>query len=283
MKTWIAGARPRTLPAAIAPVAVGTGVAWPDLHVGHALLALVVALTLQVGVNYANDYSDGIRGTDQERVGPLRLVASGTKAAVAVKRAALGAFACAAIAGLVLSARTSWWLIAVGAAAIISAWRYTGGDSPYGYRGLGEVFVFIFFGPVAVVGTTFVQTGRMPLLAWAASIPVGLLICAVLVINNLRDRQTDSVSGKRTLAVRLGDRLTRALFIFMLLAPFVAALTLMLTRPWVALTLLALPQAIWLSRFVGAGAQGGDLVHGLGRTGQLLLSFSALLTLGLIL
>jgi 1,4-dihydroxy-2-naphthoate polyprenyltransferase len=283
VKTWIAGARPRTLPAAISPVAVGTGVAWPTINLAHALLALVVALALQVGVNYANDYSDGIRGTDQERVGPLRLVASGTKSASAVKAAAFSSFGVAALAGFGLAARSSWWLIAVGVAAIVSAWRYTGGRSPYGYRGLGEIFVFIFFGPVAVVGTTFVQTGRLSALALAASVPVGLLICAVLVINNLRDRQTDLASSKRTLAVRVGDRLTRALFVYLVLAPFVGALGLVIARPWSALTLLALPQAIWLTRFVAAGAQGSDLVRGLGRTGQLLLSFSALLTLGLVL
>lgn len=282
-KPWIMGARPRTLAAAIAPVAVGTGVAVPETSVTSGALALVVALALQVGVNFANDYSDGVRGTDQVRVGPIRLVASGIRPAKSVRLAAFIAFAVAALAGLLLASRTSWWLILVGAAAIIAAWQYTGGVSPYGYRGWGELFVFIFFGPVAVVGTVYVHTQSFPLLAWIASVPVGLLICAILVINNLRDRFTDQDAGKATLAVRLGDRRTRALFISMILIPFVAATAMVPARPWTWISLFALPQAIWLSRFVAAGAQGADLVRGLGKTGQLVLVYSALLTLGLVL
>jgi 1,4-dihydroxy-2-naphthoate octaprenyltransferase len=262
---------------------VGTGVAYPSNDWLHASLALVVALALQVGVNYANDYSDGVRGTDEVRVGPMRLVATGTKPARAVKRAAFLSFGVAAVAGFALALRTSPWLIAVGLAAIVAAWRYTGGESPYGYRGLGEVFVFIFFGPVAVVGTAFVQSRSLTWVAWVASIPIGLIICAILVVNNLRDRPRDAQVGKHTVAVRLGDRLTRALFIILILAPFVVALAVMPERPWAWLTLGAMPQAIWLSRFVAAGAVGMDLVRALARTSGLLLAFSTLFTVGLVL
>ncbi|MCU0266007.1 MAG: 1,4-dihydroxy-2-naphthoate polyprenyltransferase, partial [Actinomycetia bacterium] len=219
---WVHGARPRTLPAAVAPVAVGTGAAaagggavwW------KALLALTVALALQVGANYANDYSDGIRGTDAERVGPIRLVGTGTATPAAVRAAAVVAFAVAAAAGLVLAATSGWWLVLVGAAAIVAAWLYTGGPRPYGYAGLGEAFVFVFFGLVAVVGTTYVQIGRITALAVAAAVPMGLLACAVLVVNNLRDIPTDDAAGKRTLAVRLGDAATRRLFVLLVLVPF---------------------------------------------------------------
>ena len=283
VQSWLVGARPRTLPAAIAPVAVGTAAAHPDVDPLHAGLALVVALALQVGVNYANDYSDGVRGTDRERVGPLRLVASGAKTASAVKSAALLSFSIAAVAGLIVSLRTNVWLLAVGAAAIVAAWRYTGGRSPYGYRGLGEVFVFLFFGPVAVVGTAYVQSGEVKAEAWLAALPIGLLITAILVVNNLRDRPTDAEAGKQTLAVRIGDRGTRALFVFMVLAPFVGVLALMPWRPLAWLALAALPQAIWLVRFVAAGAVGMDLVRALGRTSALLISFATLLTIGMLL
>src|SRR6187549_2590851 len=212
---WIAGARPRTLPAALVPVAVGTGAAigtdGADLVWWRAVVALVVSLLLQIGVNYANDYSDGVRGTDDVRVGPMRLVASGTASPSAVKRAALACLGLAAVAGLALAATTSWWLLVVGLAAILAAWGYTGGPKPYGYLGLGEVFVFVFFGLVATVGTTFVITEQLPSLAWIAGSIAGCLSCALLVINNLRDIPTDAVAGKRTLAVRLGDRRTRLL------------------------------------------------------------------------
>src|SRR5688572_28673488 len=210
---WIAGARPRTLPAAVAPVLAGTGVAaYVDGAVWwKALLALVVSLALQVAVNSANDYSDGIRGTDDDRVGPMRLVGSGRATPGAVKRAAFLAFGVAAIAGLVLAATTAWWLLAVGVVSVLAAWFYTGGSKPYGYLGLGEVMVFVFFGLVAVVGTTYVQTESWEPSALFAAVGVGSLACAILVANNLRDIPSDTVAGKRTLAVKLGPDRTRAL------------------------------------------------------------------------
>jgi 1,4-dihydroxy-2-naphthoate octaprenyltransferase len=224
---WVAGARPRTLPAALAPVLVGTGVAAYQWHVswGRAALALVVALALQVGVNYANDYSDGIRGTDADRVGPIRLVGQGLAAPTQVRTAAALAFGVAALAGLVLVLRTeAWWLLAVGALAILAAWFYTGGPRPYGYAGLGEVFVLVFFGVVATVGTAYVQTLAITWLALVLSVGVGLLAVAILVANNLRDIPGDTVAGKRTLAVRLGDLGTRRFFLACLAGAFVIVL-----------------------------------------------------------
>ena len=214
---WLQGARPRTLPAAVAPVVAGTGVAAYDGEAvwWKALFALVVSLALQVAVNYANDYSDGIRGTDDERVGPLRLVGSGLASPGAVKRAAFLAFGVAGIAGVALAASTAWWLIAVGLLCVLAAWYYTGGSKPYGYLGLGEVMVFVFFGLVAVVGTTYVQTEEWGDSGWTALVAgagVGALACAILVANNLRDIPTDTVAGKTTLAVRLGDRRTRGFY-----------------------------------------------------------------------
>ncbi len=204
---WVEGARPRTLPAAFAPVIAGTGVAAADDAVDwlRAGLCLVVAVALQVAVNYANDYSDGVRGTDAVRVGPLRLVGSGAASPAAVKRAAFAAFGVAAVAGLALAAMTTWWLVAVGALAILAAWGYTGGPRPYGYAGLGELFVFVFFGLVAVGGTAYVQIGSLTWLALTVAVPVGLLACAILVANNLRDLPRDAEAGKHTLAVKLGD------------------------------------------------------------------------------
>ena len=216
----MAGARPRTLPAAVAPVLAGTGVAAYDGDAvwWKALLALVVSLALQVGVNYANDYSDGIRGTDAERVGPLRLVGSGLATPASVKAAALAAFGVAAVAGLVLAATTAWWLVVVGAVSVAAAWFYTGGSKPYGYLGLGEVMVFVFFGLVAVLGTQYVQAEEITPAGAYAACGIGLLACAILVANNLRDIPTDRVAGKMTLAVRLGDPRTRALYVFLVLA-----------------------------------------------------------------
>ena len=202
-RRWVAGARPRTLPAAIVPVTVGSGVAfgYGRFSLWRAALALVVALALQVGVNYANDYSDGVRGTDERRVGPVRLVAAGLARPRRVLTAALACFATACAAGFALAAVTSWWLLLLGAAAVAAAWTYTGGSHPYGYRGMGEAAVFVFFGVAAVAGTAYVQMGRLTWLALAASVPVGLLSCALLVVNNLRDIPSDTMAGKRTLAV----------------------------------------------------------------------------------
>lgn len=282
MKHWIAGARPRTLPAALAPVAVGTGVAAPDVDLFRALLALAVALLLQIGVNFANDYSDGVRGTDQTRVGPTRLVASGIATPAAVKRAAFAMFFLAALCGFVLALQTSLWLILIGLASILAAWFYTGGKNPYGYLGYGELFVFVFFGLVAVIGTAYVQTEEISLLALLASIPVGMLACALLVINNLRDRANDAVAGKRTLAVRIGDRSTRALFVVLLLMPFVLAVATLPLRPWSWLALLGLPLAIYTARYVAAGAVGPELITGLKFTGQVQLLFALCYTAGLM-
>lgn len=282
---WVAGARPRTLPAAVVPVTVGTAVA---VAYGHPVwwragLALVVALALQIGVNYANDYSDGVRGTDTERVGPLRLVGSGAAPPRQVLAAALGCFGVAAVAGLALAAATSWWLLAVGAAAISAAWFYTGGGRPYGYRALGEVSVFAFFGVVAVAGTTYVQLGRLPWLGLAACVPVGLHACALLVVNNLRDIPTDRSAGKRTLAVVLGDARTRVLYAGCTLLPFAAVVAIAAARPWALLALLALPLALAPVTRVSRGAAGPALIRALMETGRLQLGFGLLFALGLAL
>jgi 1,4-dihydroxy-2-naphthoate octaprenyltransferase len=283
LKTWVAGARPRTLPAAIVPVVVGTGVAigYHRFSAWRAVLALVVALALQVGVNYANDYSDGIRGTDEVRVGPVRLVASRLATPRHVLIAALASFAVAGAAGLVLAAVTSWWLLLVGLAAVAAAWFYTGGSRPYGYRALGEVSVFVFFGLVAVVGTAYVQMRYFTWLQVAAAVPVGLLACALLVINNLRDIPTDSQTGKKTLAVVLGDRRTRVLYADCVLLPFCVAIALAPVSPLSLIALAALPFAFPPVRGVLQGAAGRGLIATLGQTGRLQLAFGALLTVGL--
>ncbi len=270
---WLQGARPRTLPAAVAPVLAGTGVAAYDGEAvwWKALLALVVSLALQVAVNYANDYSDGIRGTDDERVGPLRLVGSGLASPAAVKRAAFLAFGVAGAAGLVLAATTAWWLVAVGLLCVVAAWYYTGGSKPYGYLGLGEVMVFVFFGLVAVVGTTYVQTEEWGDSGWTALVAgagVGALACAILVANNLRDIPTDTVAGKITLAVRLGDRRTR-IFYAVLVGLALAALVgvAVLATPWALLGLPFLALAAPACRTVLGGAVGPGLIPVLQQTG----------------
>jgi 1,4-dihydroxy-2-naphthoate polyprenyltransferase len=282
---WVAGARPRTLPAAVAPVLVGTGAAaaLDGFRPVPALLAMVVALALQVAVNYANDYSDGRRGTDADRVGPMRLVGSGAASARQVLVAAALSFAVAAVAGLTLAALSSWWLVAVGAVCIVAAWTYTGGPIPYGYRALGEVFVFVFFGLVAVVGTTFVQTLRIEGLAVAASVPVGLLIVAILVVNNLRDIEGDAAVGKRTLAVLLGDHATRLFFAALLTVPFVVIAAIGIGRPWALLGLLAAPLAVPPVRVVLGGGRGTALIAALAGTGVLTLATGVLFALGLAL
>ena len=279
----MAGARPRTLPAAIVPVAVGSGVAagYHEFVAWRAVLALIVALALQVGVNYANDYSDGIRGTDEQRVGPVRLVGSGLATPRQVLTAALASFAIAGLAGLVLAAVASWWLLLLGAAAIAAAWFYTGGSRPYGYRALGEVSVFAFFGVGAVVGTAYVEMDRLTWLAAVAAIPVGLLACALLVINNLRDIPTDKPAGKRTLAVVLGDRRTRVLYAACLCVPFAVAVAMAPAAPLTLVTLVAVPLAAEPVRQVLRAAAGHGLISVLGQTGRLQLAFGLLLTVGL--
>jgi 1,4-dihydroxy-2-naphthoate octaprenyltransferase len=282
---WLAGARPRTLPAALAPVLVGTGTA-AALHgfrLVPAVVALLVALALQVAVNYANDYSDGRRGTDAERVGPMRLVGSGAATTRQVLIATGLAFGVAAVAGLVLAAMSSWWLIAVGAVCIAAAWTYTGGPLPYGYRALGEVFVFVFFGLVAVVGTTFVQTGTLPGLAFAAAVPVGLLIVAILVVNNLRDIAGDATAGKRTLAVLVGDRRTRLLFVALFGVAFAVVAAIGVVRPWALLGLVAAPLAVPPSRAALSGGRGPALIAALQGTGLVTLATGVLLGAGLAL
>jgi 1,4-dihydroxy-2-naphthoate octaprenyltransferase len=283
LKTWVAGARPRTLPAAIVPVVVGSGVAfgYHRFSAWRAALALLVALALQIGVNYANDYSDGIRGTDEVRVGPVRLVASKLARPKQVLAAALGSFAVAGAAGLVLAAVTSWWLLLVGLAAVAAAWFYTGGSRPYGYRALGEVSVFVFFGLAAVAGTAYVQMRSLAWLPVAAAVPIGLLACALLVINNLLDIPTDSETGKRTLAVVLGDRRTRALYVGCIVLPFCVAVALAPAKPWSLLALAAVPFAFPPVRGVIGGSTGRGLIVALGQTGRLQLAFGVLLTLGL--
>jgi 1,4-dihydroxy-2-naphthoate octaprenyltransferase len=281
---WVAGARPRTLPAAVVPVAVGTAVATSqgDVVWWRAACALVVALAVQVGTNYANDYSDGVRGTDDDRVGPVRLVASKLKPAAAVKRAAFVSFGVAAVAGLALAIAVSPWLIVVGLACFAAGWFYTGGSRPYGYAGFGEVAVFVFFGVVATVGSAYVHLGRVTLLSLGASVPVGALATALLVVNNLRDIPTDTAAGKRTLAVRLGDPETRVLYLVLLLAvPATASLLLFVVRPWAPLSLLALALAVGPARAVRRGARGRDLVPVLVRTGQVQLAYGLLLAVGL--
>jgi 1,4-dihydroxy-2-naphthoate octaprenyltransferase len=278
---WVVGARPRTLAAAIAPVLVATAYAREDWQPIAALLALLVSLSLQVGVNYANDYSDGIRGTDDSRIGPIRLTASGLASAKSVKNAAFISFAVAAVAGLVLAIQSSWWLIAVGALAIAAAWGYTGGSNPYGYRGLGEVSVFLFFGIVATVGTYFVQTEELNLQIFVIAVPMGSLSCAILVINNLRDRTQDELVGKRTMAVRLGDKGARILYISLLISAHLFAL--LTFTPFALLTLLALPISAPLAKSIWSGTSGEALIPYLAKTGQVQLVFALLFALGLVL
>jgi 1,4-dihydroxy-2-naphthoate octaprenyltransferase len=282
-REWLAGTRPRTLPAAIVPVLIGSGVAagYDRFSWWRAALALVVALALQVGVNFANDYSDGVRGSDEKRVGPVRLVAAGLAPPRQVKAAAFGFFGVAGAAGLALAAVTSWWLLAVGAGCIAAAWFYTGGPKPYGYHGLGEVFVFVCFGVVAVAGTAYVQMRELSWLALAASVPAGLLACALLMVNNLRDIRTDTVAGKRTLAVLLGDARSRMGYVLMLMAPFGIAVLLAFFRPLALLTVAALPLARIPVRSVRAGASGPALIKALGETGRLQLAFGIAFTVGL--
>ena len=280
---WVLGSRPRTLPAAVVPVAVGTAlcVGQGEAQWWRAILALVVSAALQIGVNFANDYSDGVRGTDDVRVGPQRLVASGLAEPRAVKRAALISFGGAAAAGLVLAIVTTPWLILVGVAAIAAGWFYTGGPNPYGYLGLGEVFVFVFFGLVATVGTTFVIMGRLLVDSWIAGSAVGCWACALLVVNNLRDIPTDTLSGKRTLAVRLGDRTTRVFYGVLVVTALVLGAILAVRTLWCLLIVLTIPFTIRPVRSVMEGAEGRALIPVLEATGRSQLIFGVLLCAGL--
>ena len=280
MNKWIIGARVKTLPAAISPVLVGTALA-EEVNWINALLALLVSLSLQISVNFANDYSDGIRGTDTNRVGPIRLVGSGIASAKSVKQAMFISFSIAAISGLILALQTSYWLILVGAISILAAWGYTGGRKPYGYFGFGELSVFVFFGLVATMGTYYAQTGELTLNSLLVAIPMGCLSCALLAINNLRDRAADELVGKRTLAVRLGDSSARIAFIWLLLIAHMSVLFLL--KPWTLITLLLLPMTYSLIKAVRAGALGAQLIPLLGKTGKLQLRFAILLSLGLLL
>ena len=282
---WVVGARPRTLPASVVPVLVGTGaaIAYGAGIWWRALLAGVVALSLQIGVNYANDYSDGVRGTDSVRVGPVRLVAGGLASPSAVRRAAVVAFGVAGLAGLALAAVAGWWLVALGAACVAAAWFYTGGPRPYGYVGLGEVSVFVFFGLVATTGTAYVQTEALTGLEVLAALPVGLMAVALLVVNNLRDIPGDTASGKRTLAVRLGPAATRRFYEGCVLLAILLIVPLAVIRPWSLLALAALPLALVPMRAVASGADGPALVPVLGATGRAQLVLGVLLAVGLAL
>ncbi|WP_243229752.1 1,4-dihydroxy-2-naphthoate polyprenyltransferase [Microbacterium sp. CIAB417] len=270
VRDWVGAARLRTLPLAVAPVVIGTGAAQlvdPNLHWVIALACLAVAVLLQIGVNYANDYSDGIRGTDAHRVGPARLTASGRVPARRVLTVALVFFALAAVAGLSIVIRTQqWWMLAVGAVCIVAAWFYTGGKRPYGYFGLGEVFVFVFFGLVATLGTTWVQAFALPHEAWLGAVAAGLFACAVLLANNLRDIDQDSVAGKRTLTVLIGRRATQVLYTLFLLVPFVISSVIALLYPIGWLALLALLAGLPALAIVWSYRRAGELVIALGLT-----------------
>ena len=282
---WVAGARPRTLFAAVAPVVIGTAAAaqHSEPSLGIAILAAVVALALQVGVNYANDYSDGIRGTDDSRVGPVRLVGQKLAVAANVKAAAFLSFGFAAVTGLALVALAeAWWLLPIGIASIVAAWTYTGGDKPYGYLGLGEVFVFVFFGLVATLGTMYAQTAALSFFGLAAAVGVGAVASAILVVNNLRDIPTDAESGKRTLAVRLGDTGTRRLWLGLIVLSILCVGVMAIWDPWALAGLLSIA-AIWRAvRVVMGGTRGRGLVPVLGATGKYELAYAVLVLAGVV-
>lgn len=280
---WIAGARPKTLAAAIAPVLVGTAFAGYNADALNFFLALVVGVGLQVGVNYANDFSDGIKGTDKDRVGPMRLVGSGAAGPEAVKRAAVIAIGVAAIAGVFLAARSSWILIGIGALAIVAAWTYTGGPKPYGYFALGEVSVFIFFGLVATLGTYYAHVGSLSLEVVLASFAMGSLACAILVLNNLRDLERDKTAGKITLAVKIGDSQTRRLYQGLIFTPILIALALVPTSFYFLLAFLALPQILKVTASIRTGASGSALIELLERTGKIQIIYSLAISLASLL
>ena len=283
---WIQGARPKTLPAAIAPVVVGSACAHLESSMQNnwlnSVFALIVSLALQVAVNFANDYSDGIRGTDKDRVGPLRLVGSGAKKPADVKKATFLAFGVAAVFGFVLAATTSWWLLLVGVLCFLAGWFYTGGKHPYGYLGFGEAFVFIFFGVVATMGTTFVINQQLTLVSFLASVVVGCLACALLAVNNLRDIAGDATSNKRTLAVRIGESGARKFYILLFIVAGCAVVSIALLHPAAVIAMLGLAAAIKPIRRIYSGAAGADLINVLVMTGRVQILVAIALSVGLL-
>lgn len=283
---WIQGARPKTLPAAIAPVVVGAACAQLESSTQNnwlnAVFALAVSLALQVAVNYANDYSDGIRGTDKNRVGPLRLVGSGAKKPADVKKATFLAFGVAAVFGFVLAATTTWWLLLVGVFCFLAGWFYTGGKHPYGYLGFGEVFVFIFFGVVATMGTTFVINEQLTLVSFLASVVVGCLACALLAVNNLRDIAGDQISNKKTLAVRIGESGARKFYISLFIVAGFAVILIALSYSAALIAMLGLAVAVKPIKRVYAGATGADLIDVLVMTGRVQILVAISLSVGLL-
>lgn len=279
------GARPRTLPASVAPVVMGTAAGYSaagSIVWWRAGAAMIVALALQVGVNYSNDYHDGVRGTDAGRVGPVRLVASGAASPAAVKRAAFLAFGVAAVAGLVLSLAVNPWLLLVGAAAIAAAWFYTGGEHPYGYSGFGEVMVLVFFGFVATLGSAYVQAESLPAVAWWGSVVVGLPAVAILLANNVRDIPTDEAAGKHTLAVRIGAARARVLFVACIVGAFAAVVPIALEYPMAALAVLAVPVATVPVRIVWSRVDPPSLIRALAATARLQLLLAVLTAAGVV-
>lgn len=270
MNKWLIGARIKTLPAAISPVLIGTSYAEQITWI-NAALALIVALFLQIAVNYANDYSDGIKGTDQNRIGPIRLVASGLASAIAVRNAAYISFLIAAIAGSILSFNTSMWLFIIGGISILAAWGYTGGKKPYGYIGFGELSVFVFFGLVATIGSYYIQSEELNWQIFLLSIPVGCLSCAVLVINNLRDLSNDKLVGKRTLAVLLGDKKTRNFYIVLLVISQLVSISAAVIDIKMLFTLICIPMAVNVIKKIATGVEGIELIPILGKTARLQL------------
>jgi 1,4-dihydroxy-2-naphthoate octaprenyltransferase len=281
LNKWVLGARVKTLPAAVAPVLVGASFA-PAINWINAGLALIVSLSLQIAVNFSNDYSDGIRGTDANRVGPTRLVASGLASAKAVRTAAFISFATACIAGTLLSLNTTLWLILVGLISVLAAWGYTGGKKPYGYLGFGEFSVFIFFGLVATIGSYYVQTQQINWEIVLLSIPIGSLSCAILVINNLRDRPLDEIAGKRTLAVKLGDQKTRYFYGFLLIITQLSVLLALSINRQVALVMICLPLVYKVLMQVLRGAKEEELIAVLGKTARVQLITAVLISLALL-
>jgi len=281
MNKWIIGARVKTLPAAVAPVLIGTAYA-TQISWLNALLAMLVALFLQIAVNYSNDYSDGIKGTDSNRVGPIRLVASGLATAKSVKQAAVISFVIAATAGTILAINVSYWLIVVGVISIWAAWGYTGGKKPYGYFGFGELSVFIFFGLVATVGSYYVQEQVINWQIIFLAIPVGTHSCAILAINNLRDLPQDALSGKRTMAVKIGDKNTRRFFVLLLATAQISAIGTSAITQLASISALCLPLTFLISKEVLAGAAGKELISILTRTAKLQLLMAVLITAALI-